>query len=107
MIPRIAKFIEKSLRSRGKAAKTASLKDLQSIRSALTGCVSDCNGLPAQRLQLKITSAATPQDLWMLRNDAYSVISQQHNQSVAAERINQLMKAFEGWVEPRQLNRIK
>ena len=43
----------------------------------------------------------------MLRNDAYQLISQQHNQTAAANRINDLMSAFEGWLEPSQLVRIK
>lgn len=51
--------------------------------------------------------AHTPQELWLLRNDAYQLISQRHNQSVAAERINRLIQYFEGWLEPKQLIRIK
>lgn len=43
----------------------------------------------------------------MLRNDAYQLISHQHSQNVAAERINALIAVFEGWVEPRQLVRIR
>jgi hypothetical protein len=43
----------------------------------------------------------------MLRNDAYQLISQQHNQTAAAARINDLISAFEGWLEPSQLVRIK
>lgn len=107
MIQRIAKLIHRSLQPRRKSVKTASLKELQVIRSAMTGCVNDCEGIQAKRLHLKITSAATAQDLWMLRNDAYQVISQQHSQTEAATRINHLMETFDGWVEPRQLVKIR
>ena len=107
VIQRIARLIHKSLQPRRKSVKTATLKDLQAIRSAMTNCVSDCEGLQAKRLLLKITSAATAQDLWMLRNDAYQVISQQHSQTEATTRINHLIDAFEGWVEPRQLVKIR
>ena len=37
--------------------------------------------------------------------DAASLLA--HNQSVAAERINALIQIFEGWLEPKQLVRIK
>lgn len=108
MIQRLGRFIQRSLSQRGnKLPRVATLKDLQPIRSALLACVQDCEGIQAQRLHLKIGSAATAQDLWMLRNDAFQVISQQHSQAAAAERINQLMHAFEGWVEPRQLVKIR
>lgn len=107
MIQRIAKLIRRTFKPRLKSVRTATLKDLQAIRSAMNGCVSDCEGLQAQRLHLKITSAASAQDLWMLRNDAYLVISQAHSQSEAAARINRLIDAFDGWVEPRQLVKIR
>lgn len=107
MIQRIGKFIKRSLTSRNKALKPATIKELQGIRGAMLACVKGCEGLQAQRLHLKISSAATAQDLWMLRNDAYQVISQQHSQGEAATRINLLMHAFEGWVEPKQLVKIR
>jgi hypothetical protein len=107
MIQRIGKFLKRSFAARGKSPKVATLKDLQIIRNAMLACVNDCDGLQAQRLQLKINSAASAQDLWLLRNDAYQVISQKHSQTAAADRINQLMHAFEGWVESRQLVKIR
>jgi hypothetical protein len=107
VIQRIAKLIQRSLHPRRKSVKTPTLKDLQIIRSAMTSCMNDCEGIPAQRLHLKIGAAKTAQDLWMLRNDAYQVISQQHSQTEAASRINHLMDAFDGWVEPRQLVKIR
>lgn len=107
MIHKIGRLIRRSLAKRSKPPKTPSLKDLQAIRSAMLAGITDCEGLQAQRLQLKISSTASTQDLWQLRNDAYQVISQQYSQAVAAERINQVMHAFEGWVEPSQLVKIR
>jgi hypothetical protein len=107
MIQRIKDFLTRSLGVRSKPPKVASFKDLQAIRTAMLSGVKDCEGLQAQRLHLKISSAATAQDLWLLRNDAYLVISQQYDQAVAAGRINQLMHAFEGWVDARQLVAIR
>lgn len=107
MIATIARIFRVALRPRRTAHRTVSLRDLHSIRLSLGQCVNDCEGQQAQRLRHRIEQARTPQELWMLRNDAYQLISQRHNQQVAAERINALMTAFEGWVDAKQLVRIK
>ncbi|MFC3684231.1 hypothetical protein [Hydrogenophaga luteola] len=92
----------------GKGAKAVpSLKDLQVIRSALLQTVADCDGISVHRLRHKIEQTQTVQDLWLLRNDAYQLISQATSQTIAAERINALLAVFEGWVDARQLGRIR
>ncbi|MCW5671267.1 MAG: hypothetical protein KIT86_16545 [Hydrogenophaga sp.] len=96
-----------NLASRPRATRSPSLKDLARIRLQLERSIADCTGTPATRLRKQIDQAQTPQELWLLRNDAYQLISQRHDQSVAAERINQLIQCFEGWLEPKQLIRIK
>lgn len=107
LIPLLTRLIKGKMAPRKPVSATASLKDLQSIRTALLQCMDDCDSVQAQRLRHKIVQTKTAQELWMLRNDAYQLISQQTSQAVAAERINNLMSAFEGWLEPRQLVRIK
>lgn len=82
-------------------------KDLQPIRAAVLQCVADCDSASAKRFRHKVEQAKTAQELWMLRNDAYQLISQQTSQNVAAERINNLIPAFRGWLDPRQLVRIR
>lgn len=77
------------------------------MRAALMQCVADCDGLPVSRLRHKIEQRQTVQDLWLLRNDAFQIISQQMSQGVASERINSLNKVFERWVDRRQLTRIR
>ncbi|MDQ7744887.1 hypothetical protein [Hydrogenophaga pseudoflava] len=77
------------------------------IRSALLQTVADCDGISVHRLRHKIEHTQTVQDLWLLRNDAYQLISQATSQTVAAERINALLAVFEGWVDARQLGRIR
>jgi hypothetical protein len=109
LIPTLTRFI-KSRFYPGPGArkrKVAGLKDLQVIRNALMQTVHDCHGVPPQRLRHKIQHAVSAQELWMLRNDAFQLISQQTSQRVAAERINELMTVFEGWLEPSQIVRIK
>ncbi|QHE75309.1 hypothetical protein [Hydrogenophaga sp. PBL-H3] len=107
MITSIARWLGMGTAPRKRSAHKATLKDLASIRNHLLRAIEDCIDQQALRLRVKIESARTPQELWMLRNDAFQLISQQHDQSVAAERINALIQFFEGWLEPKQLVRIK
>lgn len=107
MIASFARFIKGSLKARTPGRSPLSPKDLQSIRLALLQCITDCDNVPAHRLRHKIGQAKSAQELWLLRNDAYQLISQQTSQAVAAERINALMTHFDGRLEPRQLVRIK
>ncbi|MDP1684874.1 hypothetical protein [Hydrogenophaga sp.] len=107
MITSLARWLGVSFTPRRRGAHRATLKDLAVIRRPLLRAIEDCIDQQALRLRTKIESARTPQELWMLRNDAFQLISQQHNQSIAAERINALIQCFEGWLEPKQLVRIK
>lgn len=106
MIPLLTSLIKGKIAPRKSGKSTPRLKDIQSIRSALLQCVADCDGTTVQRLRHKIEHAQNAQDLWLLRNDAYQLISQQTSQTVAAERINALLAVFDGWVDARQLVRI-
>ncbi|WP_372658408.1 hypothetical protein [Hydrogenophaga sp.] len=106
MIATISRLFKVAFQPYLSQRKTASLKDLGSIRRSLLQAVEDCTSVPTQRLRLKIEQAKTPQELWLLRNDAYQVISQRHDQAVAAQRINALLKVFEGSVNPKHLTRI-
>ncbi len=107
MIPTIARIIQRTLAPKNPVRKVPSIKELQAIREAMLDCLEGCNDAPAQRLRRKIGQTQTPRELWMLRNDAYQLISQQHSQAAAAERINGILGAFDGWVEARLLVRIK
>jgi hypothetical protein len=107
LIATLARLIGMRLRPRARSGKTATIKDLVAIRKALLACIADCDSVSSERLRLKINHTQTPQHLWLLRNDAYQVISQSHSQGTAAERINTLVEHFEGWVDPKHLSRIK
>lgn len=107
MIAALVRLLDAAQGNRPKYRKLPSLKELLAIRQALLDCVIDCDSPTAHRLRHKIGQSQTPQDLWLLRNDAYQIISQRHNQTVAAERINALMAGFQGWVDAKQLARIK
>jgi hypothetical protein len=107
LINHLTRILRVSLTPRQRRVRSASLKDLARIRRQLERSIDDCTSESAQRLRKQIDQARSPQELWLLRNDAYQLISQQHDQSVAARRINTLMHSFEGWLEPKQLVRIK
>ena len=109
MIATLTRLIKGSLGPRPPGRRPPSLQELQLIRTALLHCVEDCdsNGAAASRLRQKIETAKSAQELWLLRNDAYQLVSQHHTQAVAAERINALIHFFEGILDPRQLVRIR
>jgi hypothetical protein len=107
LISVLSRVFRVNLAPRQRPHRSPSLKDLARIRRHLAHSIEDCPSESAQRLRKQIDQARTPQELWLLRNDAYQLISQQHNQSIAADRINRLIQCFEGWLEPGQLVRIK
>ena len=107
MLATLTRLVLNTFQPGGKSRKIASLRDLQGIRSALLQSVEDCESIQTERLRLKITSAKNAQELWLLRNDAYQIISHHHSQSAAVTRINGLRNVFEGWLEPRHLGKIK
>ncbi len=106
MIPTLTRLLKGSLKSGTSGRRHPGLQDLQAIRVALLRCIDDCDNVQTLRLRHKIESAKSVQELWLLRNDAYQLVSQRHTQTVAAERINALVGLFQGWVDPRQLTRI-
>lgn len=106
LITALTRMIRVNLAPRQRARRKPSLKVLVQIRRQLARSIEDCTSESAQRLRKQIEQARTPQELWLLRNDAYQQISQQHNQSIAADRINRLIQHFDGWLDPKQLVRI-
>jgi len=107
LIATITRLFDAMQASHTKSRKNPTLQDLLAIRQALLDCLADCDSATAQRLRHKIGQTQTPQDLWLLRNDTYQIVSQRHNQTVAAERINALIVCFQGWIDAKQLVRIK
>lgn len=106
MISILARLLHGKQAPRKTGKSSPSLKDIQVIRTALLQSVADCEGVSVHRLRHKIEHSQTAQDLWLLRNDAYQMISQHSSQKEAAERINALLAVFDGWVDARQLVRI-
>ncbi|GAA6141548.1 hypothetical protein NBRC116584_13660 [Hydrogenophaga sp. 5NK40-0174] len=76
------------------------------MQEAMKSCIEDCEGMQALKLRHRIEKSRTAKELWMLRNDAFQLVSHLHSQAEAATRINGLIEIFKGWVDPRQLTRI-
>ncbi len=106
MIPAITRILRLAFGQKQAAPRKAGLQDLTRIRQALAASFEDCLGEAADRLRRRIELARTPQELWLLRNDAFQIIAHRHDQSVASERINGLLPAFEGWIDSRQIGRV-
>jgi hypothetical protein len=98
--------ISRLLRSLRRQRPAQRLSDLHTARSALLAAVDDCQGLNAEQLKRKLGTARHHRDLWMLRSDAYRLISLQHCQAIADERMRRLLHLFEGWVAPQELARV-
>lgn len=80
---------------------TTPLTNLETARQALRACVADCEGDAARRLRRHIDGARTHHDLWMQRAQVYQVVSLQHGQAMAHERIEGVQSLFAGWVDLR------
>lgn len=106
MIQAITRIIRLTFGAKRTTSRKASLQDIVRIRHALMNSFEDCLGEAAERLRRRVGQARTPQELWLLRNDAFQIIAHRHDQSVASERINGLLPAFEGWLDPRQIGRV-
>lgn len=79
---------------------------LPEIKQQLEASLHDIGNTDAQRLRLKIRAASTAHQLWLLRSDIYQCISKIHSQSLATQRINQLLPSFKHWLPARQLGAI-
>ena len=89
-----------------KADKSPNRMPIEQLRTSLQAVLHDCTDMRTQRVIYKINLARTAGDLWLLRSDLHQCVSQTHNQSEAAQRINSLIPAFEGWLPSGQLIRI-
>jgi hypothetical protein len=79
---------------------------MEQIKQRMQLALHDVTGVNADRLQFRIRSAVSVNELWMLRSDMYQVISMLHNQSEAARRINSLLTCFSQWIANKQLSVI-
>lgn len=79
---------------------------LDTLRIGLLDAFHDCGGARSERVRLKLAAARTARDLWLLRGEVFQVIADHHCQSIARDRINALLPAFEGWLPARLLSAV-
>lgn len=107
MIASLARWIV-ALQPQPRPRRIPHLRDVAFIRQQLVQTIEDCvHSAPALRLRRQIERARSPQELWLLRNDAFQLISQRHSQRVAHQRIDGLSELFEEWLEPKQFTRSR
>jgi hypothetical protein len=84
-------------------AKRATLSQIK-LRMELS--IQDVEAPEAERLRYKIRGTREVVHLWMMRSDAYQLISKSLSQAEAAQRVNALLPLFEGWIPSQQMTKI-
>lgn len=79
---------------------------VEAIRQELLSALDDCQGFECDRLRWRVHTAECAQELWLLRDALFRVISSQHCQARAVERINELVPAFRRVLPERLLNHV-
>lgn len=67
---------------------------VEPLRQELLAVLDDCEGFEVDRLRWRLHMAERPQELWLLRDAVFQVVSLQHCQAQAIERIAGLVPAF-------------
>jgi hypothetical protein len=92
-------------RSMGAEARAPKLT-LSQIKLQVELAIQDLNGQDADRLRFKIRGCREAQDVWLLRSDLYQLVAKRFSQQEAAQRVNNLLPCFEGWMPTRNLTQI-
>ena len=79
---------------------------VEALRAELLSALDDCEGFECDRLRWRVHTAECAQELWLLRDALFQVISRQHCQEQAADRINGLVPAFQHLLPERLLTRV-
>ena len=79
---------------------------VETLRGELLSALDDCEGFECDRLRWRVHTAECAQELWLLRDALFEVISRQHCQAQAAQRINELVPAFRHLLPERLLTRV-
>ena len=93
-------------RSASPAAPEPQRLTLSQIKLRMELSFQDVEGMPADRLRLKVRCAREVKELWQLRSDIHQLLARHTNQQAASQRINDLLPCFEGWIPARQRVRI-
>jgi hypothetical protein len=61
--------------------------EIGAARERMLKALCDCRGSEAERLRLRLMRMITTQELWFARCDVYALVSREHCESVAADRL--------------------
>jgi len=79
---------------------------IEAVRAQVLATLDDCAGPDCQRLRWRLHTAESARDLWLLRGPVFQIVASQHCQSLAAERINALIPAFEQVLPTAMVTRV-
>ena len=85
----------------GFGAGQADPHELDTLRRRMLLALADCQSAPCDRLRMRLLFVRTAQDLWLARVELFHLISQQHCESLASERLDALVPEFERWLPAR------
>jgi hypothetical protein len=79
---------------------------VEAVRRQVLSALDDCEGLECDRLRWRLNTAESAQDLWLLRGAIFQLVASQHCQTQAADRINQLLPAFQRVLPSSLVSRV-
>ena len=83
------------------------LTPMPEVRHRMLAALHDCDGVRAERLKFTINDTRDAYGLWLLRSGVFMCVSHKHGETVATQRVNQLLPFFEGRVPPEQLAPVR
>jgi hypothetical protein len=69
---------------------------VEAVRQQLLAVLDDCHGTECDRLRWRLHTAERAQELWLLRDQIFQMVTTQHCLAQAQERIEGLVTAFRG-----------
>jgi hypothetical protein len=79
---------------------------VEAVRRQVLELLEDCEGFECERLRWRLHTAESPQDLWLLRGAVFQAVASQHCQSLATDRVNGLLPAFQRLLPPSLVTRL-
>jgi hypothetical protein len=69
---------------------------VEAVRRQLLAALDDCHGTECDRLRWRLHTAERAQELWLLRDQIFQVVTTQHCLAQAQERIEGFVTVFRG-----------
>ena len=79
---------------------------VEAVRRQLLAVLEDCEGFEVDRVRWRLHMAERAEELWLLRDAVFQVVSTQHCQAQAVQRINGLVPFFREVLPARLLTQV-